>query len=79
MMKFKTVVLCLKLLTCLIVERSFGNFHYVAMLMTTSHKSKSVDFTETQKSRYLENKALFFLQIEKFINYLSKAKNNDKE
>ena len=25
MMKFKTVVLCLKLLTCLIVQRSFGN------------------------------------------------------
>ena len=24
MMKFKTVVLCLKLLTCLIVQRSFG-------------------------------------------------------
>ena len=24
-MKFKTVVLCLKLLTCLIVQRSFGN------------------------------------------------------
>ena len=25
MMKFKTVVLCLKLLACLIVQRSFGN------------------------------------------------------
>ena len=48
--------------------------------MTTSLKSKSVDFTGTQKSRYLENKALFFLQIEKFINYTSKAaKNNEKE
>ena len=28
MMKFKTVVLCLKLLTCLIVQRSFGNILY---------------------------------------------------
>ena len=27
-MKFKTVVLCLKLLTCLIVQRSFGNILY---------------------------------------------------
>ena len=26
---------------------------------------KSVDFTKTQKSRYLENKILFFLQIKK--------------
>ena len=26
-MKFKTVVLCLKLLTCLIVQRSFGNIY----------------------------------------------------
>ena len=25
MMKFKTVVLCLKLVTCLIVRRGFGN------------------------------------------------------
>ena len=27
-MKFKTVVLCLKLLTCLIVQRSFGSILY---------------------------------------------------
>ena len=27
-MKFKTVLLCLKLLACLIVERSFGNILY---------------------------------------------------
>ena len=27
-MKFKTLVLCLKLLTCLIVQRSFGNILY---------------------------------------------------
>ena len=34
---------------------------------------KSVDFTKTQKSRYLKNEALFFLQIKKFINYTSRA------
>ena len=32
------------------------NLHYVAMLMMTSQILKSVDFTKTQKSRYLENK-----------------------
>ena len=26
---------------------------------------KSADFTKTQKSRYLENKTLFFLQIKR--------------
>ena len=38
----------------------------------TSQILKSVDFTKTQKSRYLENKT-FFLQIKKFINYTSRA------
>ena len=28
---------------------------------------KAVDFTKTQKSRYLKNETLFFLQIKKFI------------
>ena len=41
--------------------------------MMTSHILKSVDFTKTQKSRYLENATLFSLQIEKFINYASRA------
>ena len=31
--------------------------------------STFIDFTKTQKTRYLENKTLFFLQITKFINY----------
>ena len=31
--------------------------------MVTSQISKSVDFTKTQKSRYLNNKALFLLQL----------------
>ena len=39
------------------------NFHYVAIPMMMSQILKSVDFTKTQKSRYLENETLFFLQI----------------
>ena len=35
------------------------NFHYGAMSMMTSQILKSVDFTETQKSRYLENETFF--------------------
>ena len=34
---------------------------------------KSVDFTKTQKSKYLETETLFFLQIKKVINYTSRA------
>ena len=30
-------------------------------------------FTKARKSRYLENKTIFFLQIKKFINYTSRA------
>ena len=37
----------------------------------TSRILKSVDFTKTQKPRYLENETLFFLQIKKFINYIT--------
>ena len=33
---------------------------------------KSVDFTKTQKCRYLENET-FFLQIKKFVDYTSRA------
>ena len=40
--------------------------------MMTSQISTFVDFTKTQKSRYLENET-FFLQIKKFINYTSRA------
>ena len=39
-------------------------------LVMTPQILKSADFTKTQKSRYLENKTLFFLQIKKFINYI---------
>ena len=43
------------------------------MPMMTSEILKSVNFSKTQKSRYLENKRLLFLQIKKFINYTSRA------
>ena len=34
---------------------------------------KSMIFIKTQKSRYLKNGTLFFLQIKKLINYTSRA------
>ena len=40
-------------------EMSMSNFHYVAMPMMMSQILKSVDFTQTRKSRYLENETLF--------------------
>ena len=49
------------------------NFHYVAMPTIASQILKSADFIKTQKSRYRENKTLFFLQIKKFIDYTSRA------
>ena len=50
-----------------------SKYRYRAILMMTSQIWKSADFTKTQKSRYLENKTLFFLQIFKFINYTSRV------
>ena len=49
------------------------NFRYVAIPMITSQTLKSVDFTKTQKSRYIENKTLFLLQMKKLIYYRSSA------
>ena len=49
------------------------NFHYEAMPVVTPQILKSVDITQTQKSRRLENETLFFLQIKKFFNYTSRA------
>ena len=49
------------------------NFPYVEMKMMMSQISKSVDFTRAQKSRYLMDKIIFFLQIKKFINYTSRV------
>ena len=45
------------------------NFHYVAKSTMASQVLKFVDFTKTWKARYVENEALLFLQIKKFINY----------
>ena len=42
------------------------------MLMIMSQIRKFVDFTKTQKCRYIKKK-IFFLQIEKFINYTLRA------
>ena len=39
------------------------------MSMMTSQILLFVNFTKTQKSKYLEKEALFFLQIKKFIHY----------
>ena len=47
--------------------------YYAAILMMTSQILKSAGLTKIQKSRYLKNKTLFFLQIRKFINYTSSA------
>ena len=47
--------------------------YYAAISMMTSQILKSVNFTRTQKSRYLENETLFFLQIKKPINYSSRV------
>ena len=44
-----------------------------AISMMTSQILKFVDFSKTQKFRYLENETIFFLQIKKFINYTLRA------
>ena len=41
--------------------------------MMMSQILKYVVFTKTQKSRYLENETLLFLQIKKFIDYTSRT------
>ena len=43
------------------------------VLVMMSQILKSMDFMKTQKSRYLENEILLFLQIKKFINYVLRA------
>ena len=43
------------------------------MPMMTSQIWKFMGFSKTQRSSYLENKALFFLRIIKLINYTSRA------
>ena len=41
--------------------------------MMASQNLKFVDFTKTQKSRYLENETLVFLKIKQIINHTSRA------
>ena len=40
---------------------------------TTSSKKIYKNFTKLQKSGYLEKRTLLFVQINKFINYISRA------
>ena len=49
------------------------NSHYMARPMMMSKVLNFVNFSKTQKSRYLKNETLFFLQIKKFINYTPRA------
>ena len=44
----------------------------VIFIMQQSQDFTVVDFTKTQKPKYLKNET-FFLQIKKFINYASRA------
>ena len=43
------------------------------MPMVTAQILKAVDFIKIQRSRYLENETLFFLQMKRFINYTSRG------
>ena len=43
------------------------------MSIMTSQILQFMDFTKTQKSKYLESETLLFLQVKKFINYTSRA------
>ena len=47
--------------------------------MMTSQILKSAGFTKTQKSWYLKNETLFFLQIKKFINYTLRKLQNVRQ
>ena len=48
------------------------DLYHATMPMMTSQILKSVNFT-IQKSRYLKNETLFFLQIKKIVNYPTRA------
>ena len=47
--------------------------HDAVIIMMTSQILKPAGFTKTQKSCYLENETLFFLQIKKFINHIKRC------
>ena len=44
------------------------------MSVMMSQILKPMDFTKTQKFKYLKNETLPFLQVKKFINDISRAK-----
>ena len=44
------------------------------MFMMASRVLRFVDFSKTQKSKYLKKETFFFLQIKKFINYTPREK-----
>ena len=48
------------------------------MFLMISQILKSVDSSKTQKSKFLENEPLFFLQINEIVNYTSGAIINQK-
>ena len=60
------------ILIILIFKRNKHKCNYVVIPMMTSQILKSVDFTKTQKSTYLENETFLF-QIKKFINCAARA------
>ena len=49
------------------------NFHYLAMFIMAWQILESADLMKTQTFQYLEDEALFFLQIKKFINCILRA------
>ena len=71
MMKFKTVVLCIKLLTCLIVQRSFANnkdvnFPTQFCLGRISHGFSSTESTEVSLNGNVYDLSVDYNSIDKF-------------
>ena len=49
------------------------NLHCAALPMMMSQILSYMDFTKTQKPRYLDNETYFFFQIKNFINDTPRA------
>ena len=56
-----------------IIKGPGTSFQFPTLIQKFWKVLKSVDFTKTQKPRYLKNETLFFLQIKRFINYTLRA------
>ena len=56
-------------LIALRIQKKYAKVYYAAMSMITPQILKFVDFTKTQKSRYVEHETLFFLQINILITH----------